>query len=180
MDRTRVFFRPMPQPSSKTRLYWPVVVGWLALDIVTKRWALGTLTPGMPQEVVGDWLRWSLAFNRGAAMGFHLGEWSRPVLTLVGVVMLVILWRLYRATAAEHRLQILLLGFITSGAIGNLIDRVRWTQGVVDFIDVGIGTTRFWTFNVADMGISVGAVLLAIIWGRTKDVTKPPVESGAS
>ena len=180
MDRAGVFFRPMPELSSKTRLYWPVVVGWLALDIVTKRWALGALTPGLPQEVVGDWLRWSLAFNRGAAMGFHLGEWSRPVLTVVGLVMLVILWRLYRATAAEHRLQILLLGFITSGAIGNLIDRVRWTRGVVDFIDVGIGATRFWTFNVADMGISVGAVLLAIIWGRARDVTSPRVGSGAS
>lgn len=174
MSGIGVFFRAMSDTPSKARLYWPIVFGWLVLDIATKRWALANLVPGMPQDVVGDWLRWTLAFNRGAAMGFHLGEWSRPVLTLIGVVMLVILWRLYRATAAEHRFQILLLAFITSGAIGNLIDRVRWTRGVVDFIDVGIGTTRFWTFNVADMGISVGAVLLAIIWGRSAKPDQEP------
>lgn len=174
MSGVGVFFRAMSDTPSKARLYWPIVLGWLALDVLTKRWALANLSHGMPQEVIGDWLRWTLAFNRGAAMGFHLGEWSRPVLTLIGVVMLVILVRLYHTTGAEHRLQILLLAFITSGAIGNLIDRVRWSQGVVDFIDIGIGTTRFWTFNVADMGISVGAVLLAIIWGRSEKVPQEP------
>lgn len=173
MSGVGVFFRAMSDTPSKARLYWPVVLSWLVLDILTKRWALANLSHGVPQEVIGDWLRWTLAFNRGAAMGFHLGEWSRPVLTLIGVVMLVILVRLYHTTASRHRLQILLLAFITSGAIGNLIDRVRWTRGVVDFIDVGIGTTRFWTFNVADMGISVGAVLLAIVWGRATHPHQP-------
>ena len=55
---------------------------------------------------------------------------------------------------------------IAAGATGNLIDRVRSARGVVDFIDVGIGASRFWTFNVADSGVTCGAVILAIITWR--------------
>jgi len=54
---------------------------------------------------------------------------------------------------------------ILGGAFGNLIDRLRSGQGVVDFIDVGIGEHRWPTFNIADIGVSCGAVLLAwILW----------------
>jgi signal peptidase II len=53
---------------------------------------------------------------------------------------------------------------IVGGALGNLYDRLRWTRGVVDFIDVGIGDTRFWTFNIADAGISVGATLMVLLF----------------
>ena len=52
---------------------------------------------------------------------------------------------------------------VAGGAVGNLIDRVRWSRGVVDFIDVGVGSSRFWIFNVADAGVTVGAVLLALL-----------------
>jgi signal peptidase II len=52
--------------------------------------------------------------------------------------------------------------------VGNLIDRVRSTRGVVDFIDIGIGNTRFWTFNIADAAITIGAILLAVTLWRTE------------
>ena len=53
--------------------------------------------------------------------------------------------------------------------MGNLLDRVRSPLGVVDFIDVGIGDTRFWTFNLADLGVTVGALLLAaVLWRDDK------------
>lgn len=152
--------------TTKARVFWPILIVWLALDIVTKVWALANLWPaGMPHEVFGEYLRWTLAFNRGAAMGMHLGEWSRPFFTVVGVVMLGVLGTLYRSTAPTDRLRAAILGFVMAGAIGNLIDRVRYGQ-VTDFIDVGIGTVRFWTFNVADMGITCGAIVLAIVLGR--------------
>jgi len=152
----------MPNPASKQRTFWPIVVLWLALDLVTKRLALATLHPGIPNEVLGEYLRWTLTFNRGAAMGMHLGEWSRPVFTAIGIGMLVVLGWLYRTTAPADRLRAAILGFITAGAVGNLIDRVRHGQ-VTDFIDMGIGTVRFWTFNVADMGITCGAIALALV-----------------
>jgi len=155
------YFPAMPTPAPKHRIFWPIVVLWLALDLVTKRWALATLHPGIPNEVLGEYLRWTLTFNRGAAMGMHLGEWSRAIFTTIGIVMLLVLGWLYRTTAPADRLRAAILGFITAGAIGNLMDRVRHGQ-VTDFIDAGIGTVRFWTFNVADMGITCGAIALAL------------------
>ncbi len=54
---------------------------------------------------------------------------------------------------------------VIGGAIGNLLDRIFQRDGVVDFIDIGIGDTRFWTFNVADSAVTVGAVLLVLaLW----------------
>jgi signal peptidase II len=52
--------------------------------------------------------------------------------------------------------------------VGNLIDRVRSGRGVVDFIDIGVGNTRFWTFNVADSAITIGAILLAVTLWRAE------------
>ena len=52
------------------------------------------------------------------------------------------------------------LGLIIGGALGNLTDRLRSPRGVVDFIDMGLGDYRFWTFNVADVGVTAGAALL--------------------
>jgi len=70
-----------------------------------------------------------------------------------------------------------LLGCILGGALGNLVDRIRWGR-VVDFIDVGIGTVRWPVFNVADSAVTLGVILLA--WnlarsGRTdSDLESPP------
>jgi signal peptidase II len=62
-------------------------------------------------------------------------------------------------------MRVLALAFVCAGAFGNLIDRLRSNLGVVDFLDVGFGDARWPTFNVADMAVSVGAVLLAyVLW----------------
>ena len=58
------------------------------------------------------------------------------------------------------------VALVTGGALGNLLDRLRSSAGVVDFIDVGVRNVRFWTFNVADMGITIGALLLLLALGR--------------
>jgi signal peptidase II len=47
--------------------------------------------------------------------------------------------------------------------VGNLLDRLRSARGVVDFIDIGIGTHRFWTFNIADIGVTIGTAMLTWI-----------------
>ena len=81
------------------------------------------------------------------------------------------LWRLYRlsgpAKRAGDRLRILALGLAWGGAAGNLIDRIRSPHGVVDFIDVGVNSWRFWTFNVADSAVTVGALVLA--WSLSRE-----------
>ncbi|HTI64425.1 MAG TPA: signal peptidase II, partial [Gemmatimonadaceae bacterium] len=82
------------------------------------------------------------------------------------VVALYILWRLYRTSAPGDTLRVLALGLACGGAAGNLIDRFRSSNGVVDFIDIGVGDVRFWTFNVADSAVTVGAIVLAIVLWR--------------
>jgi signal peptidase II len=61
---------------------------------------------------------------------------------------------------------VLALSLVSAGAVGNLIDRLRSARGVVDFIDIGTATWRWPTFNVADIAVTTGAVLLAVVLWR--------------
>lgn len=140
----------------------------VALDVATKRWAVAALSPmHVPHDVLGPWLRWTLAYNRGAAFGMHLGEWSRVLFGVIAVVILGVLVSLYREAPAKDRLRRLALALVAGGAVGNLIDRIRWDSGVVDFIDVGTRAWRFWTFNIADSAVTVGTILL--LWTMRHD-----------
>lgn len=138
----------------------------IVLDIVTKRLALAELQYGVPQPVIGELLRWTLVFNRGAAFGTSLGDASRWIFTALALGILVVLVRMAHQARRDETGKLLALGLVCGGAIGNLIDRLRWANGVVDFVDVGIGAHRFWVFNVADSAVSVGAVLLVLILWR--------------
>jgi len=154
------------QDGSDTRyanafLFWGVIVVVVFVDVITKAMAVNALTPAYtPHEIVGDYIRFTLAYNPGAAFGLNLGAASRWIFTALTIVALAVLGALYRATRPAEHLRTLALALVSAGAIGNLIDRIRWSVGVVDFIDVGIGAHRFWTFNVADSAVSVGAILL--------------------
>lgn len=157
----------MERSSRNGRLFWPVAAAFLITDAVTKWWAVSTLAPAHTRhEVLGDWLTFTLLYNPGAAFGLHLGEWSRWIFTALTVGAVVILTRMYQATADGDKVKLTALGMILGGACGNLIDRLRSGQGVVDFIDVGIGEMRWPTFNVADIGVSCGAILLALVLWR--------------
>jgi signal peptidase II len=154
-------------------IYWPTIVVLVVADVITKAIAVATLSPmGIPRPVMGNVLRWTLVYNPGAAFGFYLGAYSRWIFLTLSVGALVILWRMYRQTASEDRLRAVAISLVSAGALGNLIDRVRHEYGVVDFIDVGIGATRWPTFNVADMAVSVGAMLLAyVLWTEDGEAT---------
>lgn len=143
-----------------------LVAGIVVVDQITKHLAVTRLVPHLPREVVGDAVRFTLTFNPGAAFGMHLGRaswWAFPALT---VLILAFLVRLYRSLPAAERALRLAIAAVMGGALGNLIDRFRSPAGVVDFIDVGVGDVRFWTFNVADSAVSVGAVLLVLLLWR--------------
>jgi signal peptidase II len=119
--------------------------------------------------VFGDVVRLTLVYNRGAAFGLHLGQYSRWIFLGLTIAALVILAQLYRTTSARDISRTLAIALVSGGAIGNLIDRLRGPQGVVDFIDIGIGDMRWPTFNVADMAVSTGAILLAwVLWGEDR------------
>lgn len=152
-------------------LFWSVIVGVVLADIVTKAIAVYALVPArIPREVIGEYLRFTLVYNPGAAFGLHLGGYSRWIFTALTIGALYILSRLYRTTRPDDWPRTLALALVCAGAIGNLIDRLRSPLGVVDFIDVGIGPDlRWWTFNLADMAVSAGAFMLAwVLWGEEK------------
>lgn len=131
------------------------------VDFVTKRMAEHYLLAEPPLDVIGTFLRFTLAHNSGGAMGMTLGPASRIGFSALTIIMLVVLGYYYRHTAASDRLRGAALGLITGGALGNLLDRWRSNLGVVDFIDFGLGHWRFWTFNMADVGITCGGILFA-------------------
>jgi signal peptidase II len=141
-------------------------------DQVTKVLAEQLLAPRyVPHRVIGDIVRFTLAYNPGAAFSMSLGQYSRYIFGAFAIVALVVLWRLYRMTGtggrAGDRTRILALGLAWGGAAGNLIDRFRSPLGVVDFIDIGYRDIRFWTFNVADSAVTVGALVLA--WSLSRE-----------
>lgn len=138
------------------------MIAVVAIDIVTKAIAEYALVPVYtPHEILGNYLRFTLLYNPGAAFGMHVGSFSRWFFMLLTVVALVVLWRMFRSTIEGAYLKTFALAMVSGGAIGNLIDRVRSSKGVVDFIDVGIGVHRWPTFNVADIAVSTGAICLA-------------------
>lgn len=160
----------MPRSSSKLALFLPVVVVLVAADRLTKYLAVESLRPRLvPHEVWGDFLRWTLVYNPGAAFGIHAGPYSRWIFMALTVAALVILRNLYLSTQPGDRWRVLAIALVTAGALGNLIDRIISPNGVVDFIDVGLGDRRWPTFNVADMAVSTGAILLALVlWGEDR------------
>lgn len=150
--------------------FWSAVTGVALADVVTKYVAHISLMPEhAPRDIVGDTLRLTLVYNPGAAFGLHVGPYSRWVFLVLTLGALVVLWRLYRQTKPTERLRALALGLVCGGALGNLINRLWSVRGVVDFIDVGVGEHRWPTFNVADIGVSVGAFLLAwVLWAEDR------------
>ena len=162
-------------------LFWPVVAVVTCIDVVTKAIAVRLLVPrSVPHEVVGDAVRFTLVYNPGAAFGLNVGPYSRWVFMTLTLVALAILAWLYQSTREGHFSRVLALGLVCGGAIGNLIDRVRSSAGVVDFIDVGLGDSRWPTFNIADMAVSSGAFLLAWVLWEDDRVGHPAVAAAAS
>ncbi len=147
-------------------LFWSVLVSIVVLDYVTKAIAVAELVPArVPRGFLGDWFRWTLVYNPGAAFGLSLGPYSRWIFMVLTAGALVVLYRLYATARAGDWQRVLAAAMVCAGAIGNLIDRVRSGRGVVDFIDIGIGNMRWPTFNVADIAVSCGAILLAwVLW----------------
>ena len=130
----------------------------IVIDRVSKGWIAAQVPGGQQIELLGPYLRLVHGENRGGLFGLMQG--SAPILGLLSIGVIVGLIVLHeRETGVRPTLLTLGVAGLVGGAIGNLID--RFTLGyVLDFIDMGIGNSRFWTFNVADMGITIGICLL--------------------
>jgi signal peptidase II len=155
--------------TTKARWFWPLAIALLVTDCATKRAVEHRLAVGETRPVIGEVVRFTLSYNTKAAMGLPVGgDSGRMVLSGLSILALVVLGLLYHRTHPAERLRVIAVALVAGGALGNLVDRLRSTAGVVDFIDVGVSHLRFWTFNVADVGITTGAVLLLIAFSWKK------------
>lgn len=184
-SRVYLHFRPALDTENGLRrklavlgTFLPVI---LALDIVTKRWALETLRGNPWQDFLGGYVPLTLAFNRGAAFGISIGNDPRWFFIPITLLALGLLVTLFLQADGRDWLRVVSLSLVVSGAMGNLIDRVRWDRGVVDFIGpIDLGFMDFPIFNVADMAISCGAVLLAIsFWLEERRLAEAGKDSAA-
>lgn len=146
------------------RPFWMVMVFTVLLDRITKVIAERMLD-GRAVPVAGNAMQFRLVHNQGAAFGLELGLWQRWIFLAIAVIAIVWLASAARSAPATDRLRQFAVAFVAGGAAGNAIDRLLSARGVVDFIDVGVGTLRWPTFNVADIAVTCGAVALAIsLW----------------
>jgi len=162
---------------TKTTILGIILPVIIIADILTKRWAMGVLN-GSPSELLGGLIPLTLAFNRGAAFGLTVGHDPRWFFIPVTVLALLLLGYLLFHTAPGDRFRLVALSLVFAGALGNLLDRVRWDRGVVDFIGpINLGFMDWPIFNVADMAISCGAVALAIsFWNEDRGDARRPAE----
>ena len=148
-------------------LFAGIAIGVLVVDQLTKFWVdanFDLASPGaapgagnQPTEIIGTLVRIAKSYNDGGIFGIF-GS-SAPVLALASLaVMAMIVWYESREGMRGHWLLTVALGLLLGGALGNFADRARIGH-VIDWIDMGIGNVRWYTFNVADAAISISIVL---------------------
>jgi signal peptidase II len=131
-------------------------------DQVSKLLVVQNLAVGESHPVIGDLVRIWYVRNTGAAFSLFPGAiWLFVPVTVLALIMIAYFFRAFRARGPWIHL---VLGAVLAGTLGNLTDRLRLGY-VVDFISVGIGDTRFPTFNVADSAVVVGIGLLVLYLG---------------
>lgn len=138
-----------------------VIILSIIFDQVTKFWAANVLKNGDSIKIIGNFLRFTYAENKGAA--FSILQNQRMFFLIITVIMLVILAIIYFRTKNISKLSKLSIAMITGGAIGNFIDRLRLGY-VIDFIDVRFGSLyNFPVFNIADSFVVCGTILMIIL-----------------
>lgn len=134
----------------------------LVVDQATKVYIDRVMDLHQSIPVIRDLFSITYVRNKGAAFGFLANTSYRlPFFIFISVVAVFVILFSYRKLRGDQRLAQFSLALILSGAIGNLIDRVRLGE-VIDFLDVYWKTYHWPAFNVADSAICVGVFLLAV------------------
>ena len=158
---------PCPPPDLKRRYRVIALVAGIviALDQLTKFWIQQTIPVWEKGfSVIPGFFDIVHILNRGAAFGFlnrHDIDWQRPFFIAVSILALGLIAFLARSNEDDGPFYVWGLGLILGGALGNLVDRVRLGV-VIDFLDFYVGDLHWPAFNVADMGICIGAGALLV------------------
>jgi signal peptidase II len=173
MEASATEASPAGRSSRGTRrwaAFGAIALAVVLVDQLSKAWvdasfALASVrpVPGQPEPtpVLGDLVRIAKSYNDGGIFGLFGA--SAPILATgsIAVIALIVVYQ-WREGVKGHPWLSGALGLLLGGAIGNLIDRVRLGY-VIDFVDMGVGSLRWFTFNVADAAISVSIVALLVV-----------------
>ena len=140
-------------------LFAALSVGVLVIDQLSKAAITANLAPSQSVDVLGSWLRIVYWTNSGILFGML--PQSAPAFAIVSaaVVGLIVF---YHAKAGRGLVITIALGLLMGGALGNLIDRLHY-GAVVDWVDMGVGGWRFWTYNIGDAAITMAILLLIVL-----------------
>jgi signal peptidase II len=144
--------------------FYLIALAVILLDRATKLLIIQTLRLGQGIPVIPGFFDIVFVLNPGAAFGFlaTLSEQVRnPLFILISVVAVILIIFYHTRYLRSHRLVSVALGLVLGGAVGNLIDRLRYGM-VVDFLDVHVGQYHWPAFNVADSAISIGVSLMIL------------------
>jgi len=148
---------------ARTR-YFSLTLILLIIDRLTKWWVDVSLDFGVPNDLIGNFIRLTRVHNEGGAFGIFPG--GGIVFLVVSSVVSLILFLILLTMHIDSRLIRAGMAFVLAGALGNLIDRIQWGY-VLDFFEV----RGFPIFNVADACITVGAglIILSILFGGERN-----------
>jgi signal peptidase II len=141
-------------------LFAGITVGVVIVDQLSKSWIVANLDPAAPPtRVLGDLLR--VVYWQNSGILFGMLPQSAAAFAIVSLVVAGLIV-MYHAKAGRGIVTTIALGLLLGGALGNLLDRLRY-GAVVDWVDMGIGQWRFYTYNVADACITTSIVLLLVM-----------------
>ncbi len=142
----------------------------LILDQITKLWIESNFVLGETRTVIPGLFNLVFVLNKGAAFGFLADlEGNLRTYFFIGATALAVVLIIYLLRTVHRRDYYLFsaLGLILGGALGNMIDRIRLGM-VIDFLDFHLGSHHWPAFNIADVAISIGAILLIVSFYKKK------------
>lgn len=161
-------------PDSPSRRRWALFLGLAVIvivaDQISKTWidvnfALASTHPlpggEQPTAIIGDFVRIAKSYNTGGIFGLFGNSAIALALASTLVIAMIVVYE-WREGKRGGWLLTVALGLLLGGALGNFTDRIRY-QHVIDFVDMGIGDWRWYTFNVADSAISIALLLLVVL-----------------
>tara|TARA_S200000501_G_scaffold17557_1_gene15622 strand:+ start:17 stop:484 length:468 start_codon:yes stop_codon:yes gene_type:complete len=141
----------------KNLIIFSIITFTIFLDLITKNYALSSLIINHSISI-NNFLNFTLAFNHGAAFSFlsNAGGWQRWFFIIFSVIVILIITYIL---VKEKNSQYIAFSFVIGGAIGNLYDRILYGY-VIDFIEFHYNSFYWPIFNIADIAISIGIILL--------------------